>query len=61
MTFIIGRGLAKRQILKRENGLISWIEWNILIDLCVNIDIDQDLAQEIVKCRISLWNVIFHR
>ena len=24
---------------KSENGLISWTEWNILIDFCVNIDI----------------------
>ena len=41
MTFIIGRGFAERQILKKkdENGLISWTEWNILIDFCVNIDI----------------------
>ena len=22
-----------------ENGIISWTEWNILIDFCVNIDI----------------------
>ena len=39
MAFIIGRGFAERQILKSENGLISWTEWNILIDYCVNIDI----------------------
>ena len=40
MTFIIGRGFAERQILKKkENGLISWTEWNTLIDFCVNIDI----------------------
>ena len=39
MTFIIGRGFAERQILKSDNGLISWTEWNILIDFCVNIDI----------------------
>ena len=45
MTFIIGRGFAEHQILKKkkksENGLISWTEWNILIDFCVNIDIDK--------------------
>ena len=41
MTFIIGRGFAEHQILKCENGLITWIEWNILIDFCVNIDIDK--------------------
>ena len=39
MTFIIDRGFAERQILKNENGLFSWTEWNILIDFCVNIDI----------------------
>ena len=47
MTFIIGRGFAERQILKKEeeekkkneNGFISWTEGNILIDFCVNIDI----------------------
>ena len=34
------RGFSERQILKKsENGLISWTEWNILIDFCVNIDI----------------------
>ena len=52
MTFTIGRGFAERQILKSENGLISWTEWNILIDFCVIIDY-QDLAQEIVKCHFS--------
>ena len=46
MTFIIGRGFAEHQILKkkkqqRENGFTSWTEWNILIDFCVNIDIDK--------------------
>ena len=39
MTRIIGRGFVERQIWKSENGLISWTEWNILIDFCVNIDI----------------------
>ena len=41
MTFVIGRGFAKRQILKSENGSLSWTEWNILINFCVNIDIDK--------------------
>ena len=42
MTFIIGRGFAECQILKKsENGPISWTEWNILINFCVNIDIDK--------------------
>ena len=41
MTFIIGRGFAERQILekKRKNGPISWTEWNMLINYCVNIDV----------------------
>ena len=40
MKFIISRDFAERQILKKnENGLISWTDWNILIDFCVNIDI----------------------
>ena len=39
---------------KSENGLIAWIEWNILIDFCVNWHCFwQDLAQEIVKCHFS--------
>ena len=33
MTFIIGWGFAEHQILKSENGIISWTERNILIDL----------------------------
>ena len=42
--------IAKRHLLsveamlsakfwKSETGLISWTEWNILIDFCLNIDI----------------------
>ena len=41
MTFIIGRGFAVRKFWKSENGPISWTEWNILINFCVNIDIDK--------------------
>ena len=41
MTFIIGRGFASAKFWKSENSLISWTEWNILIDFCVNIDIDK--------------------
>ena len=26
---------------KSENSLNSWTEWNIMIDFCVNIDIDK--------------------
>ena len=39
MTFFIGRGFAELQLWKSDNGAISWTEWNILIDFCVNIDI----------------------
>ena len=31
--------LQTAKFWKSENGLISWAEWNILIDFCVNIDI----------------------
>ena len=42
MTFIIDQGFAAFQILKKsENGPISWTEWSILINFCVNIDIDK--------------------
>ena len=40
MTFIIGRGFAERQILKKKwPFLLDWV--NILINFCVNIDIDK--------------------
>ena len=46
--------LPSAKFWKSENGLISWTEWNILIDFCVNIDI--------LKIQPNrLWNVIFHR
>ena len=41
MTFFIGRVFAECQILKKWNGPISWPEGNILINFCVNIDIDK--------------------
>ena len=41
MTFIISRGFAEYQILKNENGPISWTEWNIVMKFCINIDIDK--------------------
>ena len=31
--------LPSAKFWKSENGFISWTEWNILIDFCVNIDI----------------------
>ena len=46
--------LPSAKFWKSEIGLISWTEWNILIDFCVNIDIDNILPKR-------LWNVIFHR
>ena len=33
--------LPSAKFWKNENGLISWTEWNILIDFCINIDIDK--------------------
>ena len=33
--------LPSAKFWKSENGLVSWIEYNILIDFCVNIDIDK--------------------
>ena len=39
MTFIIGRGFAERQILKKVKMALSQTEWYILINCCVNIDI----------------------
>ena len=51
MSFIISRGYAEVQILKTSESdplsfwniltCISWTEWNILIDFCINIDIDK--------------------
>ena len=41
MTFFIGGGFAELQILKKsEKGPISWTEWNIMIKVCIHIDID---------------------
>ena len=41
MSFGIGRGVAEVQMLKNsETGPISWNVLNILIKLCINIDID---------------------
>ena len=54
MTFIIVEALPRAKFWKSENGLISWTEWNILIDFCVNIDIIKTYPKR-------LWNVIFHR
>ena len=42
MTFFIGRGFAELQILKKkDNGAISWTEWNIVMKFCIHIDIDK--------------------
>ena len=46
--------LPSAKFWKSENGLISWTEWNILIDFCVKIDIIKIYPK-------ILWNVIFHR
>ena len=39
MTVIIGRGFV--EFWKSDIGPISWTDWNILINFCVNIDIDK--------------------
>ena len=44
--------LPSAKFWKSENGLISWTEWNILIDLRKHWYY-QGLAQEIVKCHFS--------
>ena len=31
--------LPSAKFWKSENGLISYTEWNILIDFCINIDV----------------------
>ena len=41
MTFIIGRGVAERQILKKWKWPFLLTECNILKNCCVNIDIDK--------------------
>ena len=46
--------LPSAEFWKSENGIISWTEWNVLIDFCVDID-----SIKIKPKR--LWNVIFHR
>ena len=33
--------LSSAKFWKSEDGAISWTEWNILINFCVNIDIDK--------------------
>ena len=42
MTFIIGRGFAERQVLKKWNWpyLLNWVEYFDKL-LCVNIDINK--------------------
>ena len=54
MTFIIGRGFAERQFLKRETGPISWNFLDILIKLCINIAIDVSYTE-------GLPNVIYNQ
>ena len=41
MTFIVGRGFAERQILKKWKWHYLLTDWNILMNVCVNIDIDK--------------------
>ena len=54
MTFIIGRGFAKRQILKKWKWpyLLNWVEY---IDRLLRKHwYYQDLAREIVKCHFLI-------
>ena len=41
MTLFTGRGFAELQILKKDNGAISWTVWNIVMKFCIHIDIDK--------------------
>ena len=41
MTFVIGRGFAERRILKKWKWHYLLNEWNIMLDFCVNIDINK--------------------
>ena len=63
MSFIIGRGFAERQLLKKWKWpyLLNWVEY--FNRLLRKHWYWQDLAQEIVKYHFSsvVWNVIFHR
>ena len=53
MTFIIGRGFAERQILKKWKWpyLLNWVEY--FDKLLRKQWYWQDIAQEIVKCHFS--------
>ena len=58
MTFIIGRGFAERQILKKWKWpyLLNWVKYfDRLLRKHWNY---QDLAQEIVKCHFSSVDVL---
>ena len=58
MTFIIGRGFAERQILKKWKWpyLLNWVEY--FDRLLRKHSYWQDLAQEIVKCHFSSVEVL---
>ena len=58
MTFIIGRGFAKRQILKKRKWpyLLNWVEY--FDRLLRKHWYYQDLAQEIVKRHFSSVEVL---
>ena len=58
ITFIIGRGFAKRQILKKWKWryLLNWVEY--FDRLLRKYWYYQDLAQEIVKCHFSSVEVL---
>ena len=58
MTFIVGRGFAERQILKKWKWpyLLNWVEYSDR--LLRKHWYYQDLAQEIVKCHFSSVEVL---
>ena len=45
--------LPSARFWKSENSLISWTEWNIVIDFCVNIDILSKSSQR--DCEMSFF------
>ena len=50
--------LPSSKFWKSENGPISWTEWNIVIKLCIHIDIDMIVANEIVKWHLGLVELL---
>ena len=47
LSLELWRILPSAKFWKSENGPIPWTEWNILINFCVNIDIDKILPKRL--------------